>query len=105
MPSRNVAVLCLGALTGFFIVGATGCLEADLPDDGAPAGGAVVTAGLNVIKNVASGKCIQVVGASTTDGALTEQADCNGSANQQWRLRDTGTNSWGITPALTLKCL
>ncbi|HVR61687.1 MAG TPA: RICIN domain-containing protein, partial [Polyangia bacterium] len=97
---RSLRFAVLAALAA-----AAGCLGSDLADDGAPATGAVVTAGLNVIRGVASGKCVQVVAGGTTDGTLTEQADCNGGAAQQWRFRDTGNNSWEITSLPSGKCL
>ncbi|MCM2416381.1 RICIN domain-containing protein [Streptomyces sp. RKAG290] len=34
----------------------------------------------------ASGKCLDVTGASTADGALLEQWTCNGGSNQSFRL-------------------
>ncbi|MDH2430782.1 PQQ-dependent sugar dehydrogenase [Sphaerisporangium sp. TRM90804] len=38
----------------------------------------------NAIKGVASGRCLDVNGASQTNGALAQIWDCNGQANQQW---------------------
>ncbi|RCG26607.1 DUF1080 domain-containing protein [Sphaerisporangium album] len=36
------------------------------------------------IKGVASGRCLDVNGASQANGAVTQIWDCNGQANQQW---------------------
>ena len=37
-----------------------------------------------------SGKCLDVSGASTEDGAAIIQWTCHGGANQQWRLEAVG---------------
>ncbi|WP_346434052.1 extracellular catalytic domain type 1 short-chain-length polyhydroxyalkanoate depolymerase [Nonomuraea composti] len=40
--------------------------------------------GASTIKNVASGRCLDVAGASQANGAQAQIWDCNGQANQQW---------------------
>jgi endo-1,4-beta-xylanase len=40
--------------------------------------------GTGQIKGVASGRCLDVPNASTTDGVQVELWDCNGNSNQQW---------------------
>ncbi|SPL91880.1 Endo-1,4-beta-xylanase A precursor [[Actinomadura] parvosata subsp. kistnae] len=40
--------------------------------------------GASAIKNVASGRCLDVAGASQANGAQAQIWDCNGQANQQW---------------------
>jgi GH43 family beta-xylosidase len=40
------------------------------------------------IVNRNSGKCLEVAGGSTADGANIQQWTCNGGANQRWRLED-----------------
>lgn len=52
-----------------------------------------------------SGKCIDVAGASTADGAIVQQWACNGRANQQWRLRNLGGNIHEVTAVHSNKCL
>ncbi|MBW8821608.1 MAG: RICIN domain-containing protein, partial [Streptomyces sp.] len=42
------------------------------------------------LRGVGSGRCLDVPGASQTDGTYTQIWDCNGAANQQWTL--TGSN-------------
>ncbi|MFF9159990.1 endo-1,4-beta-xylanase [Streptomyces longwoodensis] len=42
------------------------------------------------IKGVASGRCVDVPNASTTDGTQVQLYDCNGASNQQWTLSDAG---------------
>ncbi|MCO5972491.1 ricin-type beta-trefoil lectin domain protein [Actinoallomurus soli] len=40
--------------------------------------------GAGQVKGVASGRCLDVPGASTTDGVQLQLWDCNGNGNQQW---------------------
>jgi poly(hydroxyalkanoate) depolymerase family esterase len=42
------------------------------------------------IKNVASGRCLDVAGASQANGAQTQIWDCHGQANQQWTPTASG---------------
>ncbi|WP_214411888.1 endo-1,4-beta-xylanase [Sphaerisporangium fuscum] len=42
------------------------------------------------IKGVASGRCLDVPNASTTDGTQVQLWDCNGQANQQWTPTSAG---------------
>src|SRR5690349_20930124 len=42
------------------------------------------------IKGVASGRCLDVPNASTTDGTAVQLYDCNGRTNQQWELTSSG---------------
>ncbi|MGP4013051.1 non-reducing end alpha-L-arabinofuranosidase family hydrolase [Streptomyces sp. 4N124] len=41
------------------------------------------------LRGVASGRCLDVPGASQTDGTNLQTWDCNGAANQQWTLTDS----------------
>ncbi|GAB3651648.1 RICIN domain-containing protein [Glycomyces tarimensis] len=52
-----------------------------------------------------SGKCVDVVSASTDDGAEIIQWDCHGGLNQQWRLRDVGGGYHEIVSQASGKCL
>ncbi|GAB4085678.1 ricin-type beta-trefoil lectin domain protein [Myceligenerans cantabricum] len=54
------------------------------PDGGSP-GGTVTQ-----IVNEGSGRCVDVVGASTEPGAEIIQYTCHGGANQRWALTDLG---------------
>ncbi|MBP5910789.1 RICIN domain-containing protein, partial [Streptomyces sp. LBUM 1478] len=45
-----------------------------------------VIGGYVTYTNVNSGKCLQVAGASTANGAALEQSTCNAGANQQWMV-------------------
>ncbi|MER7488974.1 endo-1,4-beta-xylanase [Streptomyces sp. NPDC126497] len=44
----------------------------------------------NTLKGVASGRCVDVPGSSTTDGTQVQLWDCHNGTNQQWTLTDAG---------------
>ncbi|KOG10673.1 MULTISPECIES: endo-1,4-beta-xylanase [Streptomyces] len=46
--------------------------------------------GAGQIKGVASGRCLDVPGAVTTDGTQVQLWDCNGRTNQQWTFTAAG---------------
>ncbi|MFI8912999.1 endo-1,4-beta-xylanase [Streptomyces sp. NPDC053513] len=46
--------------------------------------------GTGPIKGVASGRCVDVPNASTTDGTQVQLWDCNNRTNQQWTLTSAG---------------
>ncbi|MFJ5708142.1 endo-1,4-beta-xylanase [Streptomyces sp. NPDC093105] len=48
------------------------------------------TPGAGQIKGVASGRCLDVPGAVTTDGTQVQLWDCNGRTNQQWTYTAAG---------------
>ncbi|MEP6655329.1 MAG: RICIN domain-containing protein, partial [Myxococcales bacterium] len=50
----------------------------------------------NVV-NTNSGKCLDVSGKLTTDGAAVIQYQCNGGTNQQWTLTDTSGGAVRLT--------
>jgi hypothetical protein len=52
-----------------------------------------------------SGKCVEVAGSSTADGALIQQRTCNGQKNQQWNLVDVGGGIWEVKNAVSGKCV
>jgi hypothetical protein len=64
-----------------------------------PAEGAVTLAARH------SGKCADVVGVSTADGAEVAQYTCNGNANQQWQFESLGNGYHRITAGHSGKCL
>ncbi|MEU9829978.1 pectate lyase [Streptosporangium sp. NPDC048047] len=63
------ALLAAGAVVGL-----------QLPASAAPASGSYA------LVNSASGLCLDVTGASTSDGAALTQSSCNGAASQTWQL-------------------
>lgn len=70
------------------------------PDAGNGAGGSAVR-----IVNRASGKCVDVVGGSTANGAEIIQYTCGSAANQQWRLTDRGNGYVNVVAVHSGKCL
>jgi endo-1,4-beta-xylanase len=52
-----------------------------------------------------SGKCVDVTGASTADGANVDQWTCNGGTNQQWQFVDVGGGYYKLVSAKSGKCL
>ena len=57
------------------------------------------------LQAVSSGKCVDVSGVSTADGALVHQWTCHGRANQQWRVRNLGGNVHQLVAVHSDKCL
>jgi hypothetical protein len=53
------------------------------------------------IKNVNSGKCLDVVWSGTDNGANVQQYACNGQPNQTWFLSVSGSDSYHIRPGHT----
>ncbi|MFE7836071.1 RICIN domain-containing protein [Streptomyces sp. NPDC057474] len=45
-----------------------------------------VIGGYVTFANVSSGRCLQVAGASTADGAALDRANCTTGANQRWMV-------------------
>lgn len=58
-----------------------------------PAGESAATPTTYTLVNRNSGKCLEVVGSSTADGANIQQFACNGGNNQRWRLEDMGDDT------------
>ncbi|MCG5216447.1 endo-1,4-beta-xylanase [Streptosporangium soli] len=46
--------------------------------------------GTGQVKGVASGRCLDVPGSSTTDGTAVQLWDCNGQSNQRWTQTSAG---------------
>jgi endoglucanase len=75
----------------------------DNVDPNAGNGGAAAT--VTDIVNQASGKCVDVVSASTADAAEVAQYTCGGASNQQWALRDLGNGYHNLVAQHSGKCL
>ncbi|XXY51646.1 RICIN domain-containing protein [Sorangium sp. So ce269] len=52
-----------------------------------------------------SGKCLDVNGASSADGAAVQQWSCNGGSNQQWQLQSAGSGYYRVVARHSGKCL
>lgn len=57
------------------------------------------------IKNLASGKCLDVPNASSANGQSVQQWDCNGNVQQLWRVEDAGGGWYHIRSDASGKCL
>jgi hypothetical protein len=60
--------------------------------------GEITSGGVYILKNVNSGKCVDVSGASTTAGANIQQWDCNSHTNQQFKFTDMGGGVFKVQP-------
>jgi hypothetical protein len=52
-----------------------------------------------------SGKCLDVAGVATNDGANVQQWSCHGEKNQAWKLTSKGQGYYAITAQNSGKCL
>jgi GH43 family beta-xylosidase len=68
-----------------------------------PAGETAATPTGYRIVNRNSGKCLEVAGGSTADGANIQQWTCNGGANQRWRLEDLADDTSRLVNVATGK--
>ncbi|MBC2901502.1 family 43 glycosylhydrolase [Streptomyces cupreus] len=57
------------------------------------------------LTNRNSGKCLDVAGGSTADGANVQQWTCSGATNQRWRLEDLGDDTHRLVSVATGKVL
>ncbi|WP_197034737.1 RICIN domain-containing protein [Glycomyces sp. NRRL B-16210] len=57
------------------------------------------------LRNRNSGKCVDVVGGSSANGAEIIQYDCHGGSNQQWELANAGGGYYRIVSEASGKCL
>lgn len=55
------------------------------------------------LKNAASGLCLGVPGASTSDGTQLDQSACNGAANRTWKLTASGSG-YTLAAAHSSRC-
>jgi hypothetical protein len=83
-----------------------GCVDAKEEAAGIEVVQEVLTADTTyLVKPVSSGKCLDVSGANSTDGAPVQQWDCHQRSNQQFRLRAAGGGSFEIVAQHSGKCL
>lgn len=61
--------------------------------------------GTGSLINQNSGKCADIAGGSTANGAEVTQYTCGAGANQRWSLRDVGNGYYQFVSGLTGKCL
>jgi microsomal dipeptidase-like Zn-dependent dipeptidase len=84
----------VGNKLGFERDGACQLVEAPLPTSSSPV----------EISAYHAGRCLDVQGGSTSDGAAVVQSTCQAVANQKWQLRASDA-AWEIVNAQSGKCL
>jgi GH43 family beta-xylosidase len=77
-------------------------LGASLPG---PSGEPSAVSTTYTVTNRNSGKCLDVAGSSSADGANVLQYTCNGRTNQRWRLEDLGDDTHRLVNVATGKVL
>ncbi|GAA3182910.1 hypothetical protein GCM10010451_35090 [Streptomyces virens] len=70
-----------------------------------PSGEPAAVSTTYTLTNRNSGKCLDVAGGSTADGADVRQYACNGGANQRWRPEDLGDDTHRLVNVATGKVL
>ncbi|WP_405737580.1 family 43 glycosylhydrolase [Streptomyces sp. NBC_00028] len=70
-----------------------------------PSGEPSSTSTTYTLTNRNSGKCLDVAGSSTADGANVQQYTCNGGNNQKWRVEDQGDDTSRLVNVATGKVL
>ncbi|MGI5158395.1 lectin [Microbispora sp. CA-102843] len=107
--STTASALGLGAAASYSVRdlwahttgSSSGTITASVPAHGAAmyvvSGGGLVTpsptptpTGASAIKGAGSGRCLDVTGASQTNGTQVQIWDCNGQSNQQWTPTGSG---------------
>jgi GH43 family beta-xylosidase len=68
-----------------------------------PAGETAATPTAYRLVNRNSGKCLEVAGGSSADGANIQQWTCNGGNNQRWRFEDLGDDNSRLVNVATGK--
>ncbi|MEV5434590.1 family 43 glycosylhydrolase [Streptomyces sp. NPDC052682] len=70
-----------------------------------PSGEPAAASTTYTLTNRNSGKCLEVTGGSTADGADVAQYGCTGGSNQRWRLEDLGDDTHRLVNVATGKVL
>ncbi|MEU9655607.1 family 43 glycosylhydrolase [Streptomyces chartreusis] len=70
-----------------------------------PSGEPATASTTYTVVNRNSGKCLDVAGSSTADGADVQQWSCGGGNNQKWRLEDLGDDTHRLVNVATGKVL
>jgi GH43 family beta-xylosidase len=70
-----------------------------------PAGETAATPTAYTVVNRNSGRCLDVAGSSTADGANIFQFACNGGNNQRWRIEDMGDDTSRLVNVATGKVM
>jgi GH43 family beta-xylosidase len=70
-----------------------------------PSGEPATAATTYTVVNRHSGRCLEVTGGATADGANVAQWTCNGGAHQRWRIEDLGDDTSRLVNAATGRVL
>ncbi|MBV7700197.1 family 43 glycosylhydrolase [Streptomyces sp. TRM70350] len=70
-----------------------------------PSGEPAAASTTYTVVNRNSGKCLDVAGGSSADGANVQQYACHGGSNQRWRLEDLGDDTHRLVNVATGKVL
>ena len=57
------------------------------------------------VQSLVSGKCLDLPGGQTGDGALAIQYDCHGGPNQQWSIEAVDDTNYRIVSRMSGKCI
>ncbi|MBP2708457.1 lectin [Microbispora sp. RL4-1S] len=82
--SGSVSASVAGHAAAMFLVRGGGLVSPSATPSATPSASPTGGSGSGAVKAVASGRCLDVSGASQSNGAQAQIWDCNGQSNQQW---------------------
>lgn len=80
------------------------CSAAD-PSEETAGVAALDLSGVTALTAVSSGKCVDVTGSSTANGAKLQQNTCSGANNQRFTIKDMGNAQYELVNVNSGKCL
>lgn len=98
----KISKLLGGLFVSGFVLAACG---AGVPEEASSDVSSDELSGVTPLTVVSSGKCLDVTGNSTANGAKLQQWACGGSANQKFQLKDLGNGQHQIVVSSSGKCL
>lgn len=110
MNTRRIfAFVSRGSLVALFAsslapLGCVAATDGSVEDPGGE-GDALTSDAYYTIEGIQSGKCVGVSSGSTTPAAGVDQATCDGSNQQQWRLHAIGDRTFQLTAKHSGQCL
>ncbi|WP_437324469.1 RICIN domain-containing protein [Sorangium sp. So ce381] len=103
---QSLLAAATGILAVSCVIGPEGAYDAELEEAGSLEGAITIDANaVYTIVGVQSGKCVQVAGGSTADGAAMQIASCNGSTRQQFRMESAGGGYYRIRNVNSNRCM
>lgn len=107
--SRTFAVLSRSSLAALLLasLAPVGCVAStdELGEDTAITDDAVTGGTVYTLQGVQSNKCVGISSGSTAAATTVDQWTCDGSAEQQWRLRDLGNSVYELKAQHSGQCL